>query len=180
MTTDKIIKTAQAHFTKNWKTYAILLGVLVLWANRDKILKALGLEKPKPSLDTGDEGSDAANDTDKGSIGLKQPDGTIEKKDFVYSQTVKNLTYDIYYWYEGWALTSSTQAERCNIAKKIVAMADNDIIEQNAHYMQAYNKSIYQAFMGVYNDPCSYWATESEYDAALKKLQNATKNVTTV
>jgi hypothetical protein len=179
MKAEKIFDKAQAHVMRNWKMYAAAGVLLLLWVNRDEVLKALGLVKPKPPIvDPNNDGANAANNNNTGRAGIKEPDGTITIKEFTYSQTVKNLSYDIWYWYTGWAVTSSTQAERCKIAKTILGMEDADIIEQNAHYQQTYKNSIYQDMMGVYNDPCSYWATESEYDAALKKLQNATKNMT--
>jgi hypothetical protein len=176
MKTDKIFDKAQAHVMRNWKMYAAAGVLLLLWVNRDSILSAIGITKKPPVLDTNNEGTRAANSVTSGNVGIKQPDGTVVRTEFQYSQTVKNFTSDIYYWYEGYAWTSSTHTERCKIAKKILSMSDLDIVEQNTHYMQTHGQSIYQAFMGVYNDPCGYWATESEYDAALKKLQNATKN----
>jgi hypothetical protein len=179
MKTDKIFDKAQAHIMRNWKTYAFLGAAFLLWTNRDNILSAIGITKKPPALDASDKAATAANSVNSGSVGIKAEDGSIATVNYNYSQSVKNFTNDIYYWYEGFAWTSSTQTERCKIAKQILAMTDAAIAEQNAHYMQTHGKSIYQSFMGVYSDPCSYWATESEYDAALKKLQNATKNITT-
>lgn len=175
----KILKTAQAHVTANWKTYALILGALVLWANRDSIVEMLNLKRKPPTKDEASEEQAAAQGNKEGSAGIKQSDGTIVQEKYVYAQSVIDFSANMNYWYEGWAITSSTQAERCKIAQEILAMSDAKIIEQNAHYIQTFKKSMYTTMMGVYNDPCSYWAEASDYDLALSKIQRATANMVT-
>lgn len=171
--TEIYLAKTQAHVLRNWKAYGIGVIVLLLWLNRDKIAAALGFEITPKGLPNEDKNAAAAYAQNTGTVRQLQEDGTTTQKEIVFSNAVQDFSWRIKNWYESIAWWSSDQTERCNIAKKILAMSDDDIIIQNQHYFQTYSKTIYQTMLGVSSDPCGYFGV-TDYDKALEKLERVT------
>ena len=176
MKPEKLFNKAQAHVMRNWKMYATVGVLLLLWVNRDSIGESLGLNrKPKPMPDD-DKNAIAARGQTEGKVeDLQGNISTVQ-----YSQAVQNFSWNLKTYYEeSYTIVPGVDAERCSIAEKIVAMPDNELIVQNAHYLQTYSKSIYQAMQNITTDPCGYWnwSGPSAYDQAVEKLQRVTKSL---
>jgi hypothetical protein len=175
MKPEKLFNKAQAHVMRNWKIYAAAGVLLLLWVNRENIAVALGLKKEKPkSIPNDDPNAIAANSQREGIVRTIGSNGAVTETAVTFSQAVIDYNWYINYYYENWNYWPSDDAERCKIASTILKMSDNDIIVHNQHYLQTYKKSIYQAMMDIFADPCSWGWSDSDYDLALKKLQSVT------
>ena len=173
MKPEKLFNKAQAHVMRNWKTYAAAGALLLLWVNRDSIAESLGFNiKPKPMPDD-DKDANASRGQTEGKIEDLQGNVTTVQ----YSQKIQDFSWNLRTYYEkSYTYQPGVDGERCSIAEKIVAMPDNELIVQNAHYLQTYSKTMYQAMQDISVDPCGYWGT-SAYDEAIEKIQRVTKNL---